>query len=203
MLWYGPGCLCLPQHLHLFIYARLQYIGETLRAVALLDNLSFFCIHPRHMSACLPAAYGVFGTGCHGCRNFSVFVLCWSEFLKVCVRDGSICDCIVTTTIVHKSRNLWQTRLCIRRSHALTFLLHSNTSIIVASSQVNSLTQLNYLIQSDTDSEQRNCGDIKSRPCARQPLHWKVTWKVSLFGFRMKIMFSNNFHVNVQASATS
>ena len=127
----GPGCLCLPQHLHLFIYARLQYIGETLRAVALLDNLSFFCIHPRHMSACLPAAYGVFGTGCHGCRNFSVFVLCWSEFLKVCVRDGSICDCIVTTTIVHKSRNLWQTRLCIRRSHALTFLLHSNTSIIV------------------------------------------------------------------------
>ena len=49
----------------------------------------------------------------------------------VCLRDGSICDCIVTTTIVHKSRNLWQTRLCIRRSHALTFLLHSNTSIIV------------------------------------------------------------------------
>ena len=63
------------QHLHLFIYARLQYIGETLRAVALLDNLSLFCIHPRHMSACLPAAYGVFGTGCRGSRNFSVFVL--------------------------------------------------------------------------------------------------------------------------------
>ena len=71
MLWYGPGCLCLPQHLHLFIYARLQYIGETLRAVALLDNLSFFCIHPRHMSACLPAAYGVFGTGCPMITCFS------------------------------------------------------------------------------------------------------------------------------------
>ena len=165
----GPGCLYLPQHLHLFIYARLQYIGETLRAVALLDNLSFFCIHPRHMSACLSAAHGVFGTGWHGAKIL-LFFCCADLNFFVCVRDGSICGCIVTTTFVHKSRNLWQTRLCIRRCHALTFLLHSNTSIIVVSSQVNSLMQLNYLIQSDTDSEQRNCGNIKSRPCARLPL---------------------------------
>ena len=58
--------------------------------------------------------------------------LCWADLnFFVCVRDGGICGCNVTTTFVHKLRNLWQTRLCIRRSHALTFLLHSNTSIIV------------------------------------------------------------------------
>ena len=96
--------------------------------------------------------------------------LCWADLnFFVCVRDGGICGCIVTTTCVHKLRNLWQTRLCIRRSHALTLLLHSNTSIIVASSQVNSLTQLNYLIQSDTNSEQRNCGNIKSCPIGKSP----------------------------------
>ena len=104
-----------------------------------------------------------------GARIF--LLLCCADLnFFVCVRDGSICGCIVTNTFVHKSRNLWQTRLCICRSHALTFLLHSITSIIVVSSQVNSLMQLNYLIQSDTDSEQRNCGNIKSRPCARLPL---------------------------------
>ena len=126
-----------------------------------------------------------------------LFLCCADLNFFVCVRDGSICGCIVTTTFVHKSRNLWQTRLCICRSHALTFLLHSNTSIIVVSSQV---TQWNYLLQSD-------------RFGAKELWQYKVTPLCSVaigkspekfrFGFLMKINFSNNFHIDVQASATS
>ena len=189
----GPGCLCLPQHLHLFIYARLQYIGETLRAVALLDNLSFFCIQPRHMSACVPP-----------CRPWGVwYSLSWEqEFVCFCV--GLIWISLCALEMVAFVVALWPPRLytncaicdkhvCIRHSHALTFLLHSNTSIIVVSSQVNSLMmQLNYLIQSDTNSEQRNCGNIKSRPIGKSPEKFYVLvfrWKSS---FQIIFMLMSN-----------
>ena len=169
MLWLDLAACVFP---NICIYSFMRGYNTSARLWEQLRSLtichSFVFIRDIWARASVPPmgclVQVVMGAGI--CR----FLCCADLNFFVCVRDGSICGCIVTTTFVHKSRNLWQTRLCIRRSHALTFLLHSNTSIIVVSSQVNSLMQLNYLIQSDTDSEQRNCGNIKSRPCARLPL---------------------------------
>ena len=124
------------------------------------------------------------------CRPCAVWYrLSWvQEFFCFCV--GLIWISLCALEMVAFVVALWPPRLytncaicdkhvCIRRSHALTFLLHSNTSIIVASSQVNSLTQL---IQSDTNSEQRNCGNINSRPIGKSPEKFYVLvfrWKSS------------------------
>ena len=120
--------------------------------------------------------------------------LCWADLnFFVCVRDGGICGCIVTTTFVHKLRNLWQTRLYT--SQPRPYLPPSQQYIhycsFITGEQLDDAVELFDTIWYKFGAKE--LWQYKVTP------HWKVTWKVLCFGFQMKIKFSNNFHVDVQS----